>query len=307
MIRASSTEPIIRARGLTKYFGPVRAVDRIDFEVYPGECFGMLGPNGAGKTSTMRMLYDFSPRTAGELTVFGLDPAGKSSVRVRQGIGVVPQSDNLDLELTVRENLEVYGGYYGLSGQRLRQRVESLLEFMSLGEKADATIKQLSGGMKRRLTIVRALIGEPRLVVLDEPTTGLDPHARHHIWQALRELTARGVTIVLTTHYMEEAQRLCDRLVIMDQGKILRQGAPEDLIREHLPRLVLETGLEDLDDDWRKKGLRFEYYGDQVFFLADREEDFSCLSFRDGSRKKIIRPSNLEDLFLKLTGRALDE
>jgi lipooligosaccharide transport system ATP-binding protein len=307
LIRASSTEPIIRARGLTKYFGPVRAVDHIDFEIYPGECFGMLGPNGAGKTSTMRMLYDFSPRTAGELTVFGLDPAGKNSVRVRQGIGVVPQSDNLDLELTVRENLEVYAGYYGLSGQRLHQRVENLLEFMSLGEKADAGIKQLSGGMKRRLTIVRALIGDPRLVVLDEPTTGLDPHARHHIWQALRELTARGVTIVLTTHYMEEAQRLCDRLVIMDQGKILQQGIPEDMIREHLPRLVLETDLEDLDDDWQKKGLRYEYHGDQVFFLADREEDFSCLSFRDGGRKKIIRPSNLEDLFLKLTGKALDE
>ncbi|MBN2288025.1 MAG: ABC transporter ATP-binding protein [Candidatus Glassbacteria bacterium] len=306
-MQAKLSEPIISARGLIKCFGPVRAVDCIDFEVYPGECFGMLGPNGAGKTSTMRMLYDFSPRTAGELSVFGLDPAGRDSVRVRQSIGVVPQADNLDLELTVRENLEVYGGYYGLHGRKLRERVERLLELMSLSDKARARIKQLSGGMKRRLTIVRALIGDPRLVVLDEPTTGLDPHARHQIWDLLRELTGSGVTIVLTTHYMDEAQRLCDRLVIMDQGKILCQGAPDELIHRHLPRLVLETGLQNLADGWGEQGIRFEQRGDQVLFLADSEADFRLLRFRDGGGRKIIRPANLEDLFLGLTGRGLDE
>ncbi|MEA1997549.1 MAG: ABC transporter ATP-binding protein, partial [Gemmatimonadota bacterium] len=188
---------VIRACGLRKTFGPLIAVDGIDFEVYHGECFALLGPNGAGKTSTMRMLYDFSPRSDGTLEVFGLDPA-LTGAGLRQEIGVVPQTDNLDQELTVRENLEVYGGYYGLNGRRLQARVDELLELMSLTDKAQAGIKQLSGGMKRRLTIVRAMINEPRLVILDEPTTGLDPQARHHIWEFLRKLTVGGATLVLT-------------------------------------------------------------------------------------------------------------
>jgi len=296
--------PVIRARNLRKRFDELTAVDGIDFEVNAGECFGILGPNGAGKTSTMRMLYDFSPRTSGALEVFGLDPATEG-VRLRQVIGVVQQSNNLDFELTVRENLEVYGGYYGLRGRQLRERLAELLPSMELSEKAESRIKQLSGGMQRRLVILRALVHQPRLVIFDEPTTGLDPQARHQIWAVLRKLTAEGVTVVLTTHYMDEAERLCDRLVIMDRGKILHRGAPDKLIAEHLPRLVLEVGSRDLDGGWRESGLAFEHYGDRVFFMAGEESEFSRVPYLPGSRKGILRPANLEDLFLKLTGRTL--
>lgn len=298
--------PVIRARSLRKCFGSVTAVDGVDFEVYKGECFGILGPNGAGKTSIMRMLYDFSPRTSGELEVLGQDPAA-DGVRVRKVIGVVPQADNLDLELTVRENLEVYGGYYGLRGRTLETRMDELLAFMGLTDKAHCGIKQLSGGMKRRLTLVRSLVQEPRLVILDEPTTGLDPQARHQIWAVLRQLTASGVTLVLTTHYMDEAERLCDRLAIMHKGKILVQGTPQALIRKHLPRLVLEVDRSDLAEGWQSTGLDFECYGDQVFFMASNEGAFSGVGFRPEKRGRLLRLANLEDLFLKLTGRILDE
>ena len=296
--------PVICARALKKCFESLTAVDQIDFEVYRGECFGILGPNGAGKTSTMRMLYDFSPRTSGTLEVFGLDPA-RDGVRLRQVIGVVQQTNNLDQELTVRENLEVYGSYYGLNGGRLKKRIDELLDFMELSRKAEARIKQLSGGMKRRLTILRALVHEPRLVILDEPTTGLDPQARHQIWAVLRRLTGQGVTVVLTTHYMDEAERLCDRLVIMDQGKILHTGAPAELIAAHLPRFVLEVDRRDLADNWQDTSLEFDYHGDRVFFKADQESDFSAVSCLDCDSKGTLRPANLEDLFLKLTGRRL--
>jgi len=297
---------VIRARGLKKFFGPVTAVDGIEFEVYEGECFAMLGPNGAGKTSTMRMLYDFSPRDGGELEVFGLDPA-REGERLRQVIGVVPQSDNLDLELTVRENLEVYGSYYGLRGDRLKRKVDKLLELMSLTGKADSGIRQLSEGMKRRLTILRALVQEPRLVILDEPTTGLDPQARHHIWAFLRQLKAGGTTLIFTTHYMDEAERLCNRLVIMDKGKIIEEGSPQELIKNNLPRLVLEIDQRDLVDGWQDMALNFEFYGDQVFFMADSEQEFSTIPFLSDKGRKILRPANLEDFFLKLTGRSLHE
>jgi lipooligosaccharide transport system ATP-binding protein len=297
---------VIRARGLKKFFGPVTAVDGIDFEVYEGECFAMLGPNGAGKTSTMRMLYDFSPRNGGELEVFGLDPA-REGERLRQVIGVVPQSDNLDLELTVRENLEVYGSYYGLRGDRLKRRVDELLELMSLSGKADSGIRQLSEGMKRRLTILRALVQEPRLVILDEPTTGLDPQARHNIWAFLRQLKAGGMTLIFTTHYMDEAERLCNRLVIMDKGKIIEEGSPQELIKNNLPRLVLEIDKRDLEDSWQDTALDFECYGDQVFFMADNEQEFSTIPLLSDKGRKILRPANLEDFFLKLTGRSLHE
>jgi lipooligosaccharide transport system ATP-binding protein len=297
---------VVRARGLTKHYGPVAAVDGVDFEVCAGECFGMLGPNGAGKTSIMRMLYDISPRTSGELAVFGLDPA-REGIRLRQTLGVVPQTDNLDLELTVRENLVVYGCYYGMRDGALRRRVDELLAFMSLENRADARIKQLSGGMKRRLTIVRALINSPRLMILDEPTTGLDPQVRHQIWDALRELTAGGMTIVLTTHYMDEAERLCDRLVIMDRGRILTGGTPRALIAENLPRLVLEVDRSDLAEGWERTAVRFELRGDRVFFLADEEAAFSGIDFRDTRVRRFLRPANLEDLFLKLTGKVLQD
>ena len=296
--------PVIRARGLKKCFGSLTAVDEIDFEVYRGECFGILGPNGAGKTSTMRMLYNFSPRTSGTLEVFGLDPA-RDGVRLRQVIGVVQQTNNLDLELTVRENLEVYASYYGINIGKLKKRIDEFLDFMELTQKARARIKQLSGGMKRRLTILRALVHEPRLVILDEPTTGLDPQARHQIWALLRRLTGQGVTVVLTTHYMDEAERLCDRLVIMDRGKILHTGAPGKLVVAHLPRFVLEVDRCNLADTWKLTNLEFDYYGDRVFFKADEESAFSAVPYLDNSRKGILRPANLEDLFLKLTGKRL--
>ena len=303
---STNGNPVIRARGLKKCFGSLTAVDEIDFEVYRGECFGVLGPNGAGKTSTMRMLYNFSPRTSGTLEVFGLDPA-RDGVRLRQVIGVVQQTNNLDLELTVRENLEVYGSYYGLDRSELRKRVGELLDFMELTRKAEAGIKQLSGGMKQRLTILRALVHEPRLVILDEPTTGLDPQARHEIWAVLRRLTDKGVTVVLTTHYMDEAERLCDRLIIMDQGKILHAGAPGELIAAHLPKFVLEVDRRNLADSWQDTNLEFEYHGDRVFFKADDESAFSAVSYMDGSSRGTLRPANLEDLFLKFTGRRLED
>ena len=298
---------VIKAAGLTKRFGELTAVDNIDFEVYQGECFGVLGPNGAGKTSTMKMLYDFSPRSGGTLEVFGIDPAGPEGLRARREIGVVPQSDNLDQELTVRENLQVYGSYFGIRGAELKERVNGLIKFIALDSKSNSRIKELSGGMKRRLTIARSLIGNPGLVILDEPSTGLDPQARHHVWAALRQLIARGVTIVLTTHYMDEAERLCDRLIIMDRGKILEIGTPKELIARHLKRMVLEAGVHDLAEDWRNCAAEFEIQGDRVFFSADNLYEFEGILFKSEDAKKLIRPSNIEDLFLKLTGRSLDD
>lgn len=303
--RDRPAHPVIRARGLRKSFGGVTAVDGIDFEVRAGECFGMLGPNGAGKTTTMRMLYDFSPRTDGSLEVFGLDPA-REGTRVRQVIGVVPQTDNLDMELTVRENLRVYGGYYGLRGKELGRRVDELLEFTGLSARAESRIRELSGGMKRRLTIVRALVHKPGLVILDEPSAGLDPKARHDIWGLLRELTAGGVTIVLTTHYMDEAERLCDRLVIMNRGRILECGSPLDLISRFIQPLVLEVDMRSLPEGWNNNGLSCEVRGDRVYFTARDEREFEALDL-SRAENRLIRRANLEDVFLKLTGRALSE
>ncbi|MBW7997385.1 MAG: ABC transporter ATP-binding protein [Candidatus Glassbacteria bacterium] len=302
----SGKRAVIVARGLEKSFGEVTAVDGIDFEVCEGECFGILGPNGAGKTSTLRMLYDFSPRGGGELSVFGLDPSREGS-RVRQVLGVVQQKDNLDQELTVRENLEVYAGYYGIDFHTLAGRLDELLAFMELEGRGGAQIRELSGGMQRRLTILRALVHYPRLVILDEPTTGLDPQARHQIWAVLRKLTSGGVTVILTTHYMDEAERLCDRLVIMDKGRILHEGAPRELIKRHLSRLVLEVDHKDLRETWRECGLEHESYGDRVFFNAGGEEAFSAVPYREGVLPGALRPSDLEDVFLKLTGRRLDD
>jgi len=299
-----SVAPVIVARGLTKRFGAVTAVDGIDLEVRAGECLGLLGPNGAGKTSTMRMLYNFSPRDAGSLSVFGLDPALQGA-RVRQVVGVVPQSDNLDMELTVRENLKVYGSYYGMRGRELHGRVEELLTFTGLEGRADSRIRELSGGMKRRLTIVRALVHKPRLVILDEPSTGLDPQARHEIWSLLRELAAGGVTLVLSTHYMDEAARLCDRLVIMDRGKILEQGAPDELVGRYLPPLVLEVERRWLAEGWENWPLEREVHGDWVFFMAREESAFAALDLSRAERR-LVRRANLEDLYLKLTGRRLN-
>src|SRR5215216_5363477 len=235
----TETPPLIHARGLTKRFGSFTAVDAVDFQVAQGESFGFLGPNGAGKTSTMRMIGCVSPISDGSLTVLGRDPR-TDGPRIRARIGVVPQQDTLDTELSVRENLLIYGRYFGLSREECRRRADELLEFAQLSERANDQVEPLSGGMKRRLTIARALINEPDLLLLDEPTTGLDPQARHLLWDRLYRLKQRGVTLVLTTHYMDEAEQLCDRLVVMDKAKIVAEGSPQELIQRYSTREVAE-------------------------------------------------------------------
>jgi lipooligosaccharide transport system ATP-binding protein len=254
----------------------------------------------------MRMLYDFSPRDGGELSVFGMDPA-RQGVQVRQMLGVVQQMDNLDQELTVRENLEIYAGYHGIDFRKVSGRLDELLAFMELDGREDSQIRELSGGMQRRLTILRSLVHSPQLVILDEPSTGLDPQARHQIWAVLRKLMSSGVTVVLTTHYMDEAERLCDRLVIMDKGRIIHEGAPRELIARHLKRLVLEIDVRELAENWKECGLENEYHGDRVFFNAEREDSFGSIPYRRSDRLGMLRNANLEDVFLKLTGRRLED
>ena len=245
-IPPTGTDPVILASGLTKRFDTFTAVDAIDFAVERGECFGFLGPNGAGKTTTMRMIYGASPITAGSLLLMGIEAAGgQRSREIKQRIGVIPQEDNLDHELTVTENLRVFCRFHGLSGADARARVGELLEFVQLTDKADAKVMMLSGGMKRRLMIARGLIGDPSIIVLDEPTTGLDPGARHNLWERLYDLRKRQVTLLLTTHYMDEAEQLCDRLVIMDRARIVATGSPRQLIAEHY-RIVAPAGIRHL-------------------------------------------------------------
>src|SRR3954463_4142373 len=240
--RVPNGEVLVRARGLTKRFEDFTAVDGIDFDLYRGEAFGFLGPNGAGKSSTMRMIGCVSPPTDGELTILGLDPVRAGSA-IRARLGVVPQEDTLDVELTVRENLLIYGRYFDLPRSVVRERADRLLEFLQLAHGANERVEPLSGGLKRRLTIARALVSEPELLLLDEPTTGLDPQARHAVWDRLYRLKQQGVTQVLTTHYMDEAEQLCDRLVVMDNGKIVAEGTPRDLISRYSTREVLEVRL----------------------------------------------------------------
>ncbi|WP_433269697.1 ABC transporter ATP-binding protein [Actinosynnema sp. CS-041913] len=303
------TTALVEARNLTKHFGTFEAVRGIDVEVRKGEAFGFLGPNGAGKSSTMRMVSCVSPRTGGELTVLGMDP-NRDGPRIRARLGVVPQADNLDTELTVRQNLEVYGRYFGLSRSHVRAKAVELLDFAQLGDRADDEVEPLSGGMKRRLTIARSLVNDPDLVVLDEPTTGLDPQARHLLWDRLFRLKQNGVTLVITTHYMDEAEQLCDRLVVMDGGRIAAEGSPAELIRRYSTREVLElrfppggqdptlvTGLAD----------RVEVLPDRLLlYTSDGEAALSAAHAR-GVRpaSSLVRRSSLEDVFLRLTGRTL--
>jgi lipooligosaccharide transport system ATP-binding protein len=303
---------LVQARGLRKRFGEFEAVRGIDLDVAPGEVFGFLGPNGAGKSSTMRMIACVSPRTAGSLQVLGLDPA-TDGPRIRARIGVVPQLDNLDAELTVRENLQIYGRYFGLGKQHVREKATELLEFARLTERADDPVEPLSGGMKRRLTIARALVNDPELLLLDEPTTGLDPQARHLLWERLYRLKREGVTQIITTHYMDEAEQLCDRLVVMDGGVIVAEGSPAALIERHSTREVLELrfapehrpaveALAPLAD-------RVEELPDRVLlYTADGEHVQGELA-RAGHRplSALVRRSSLEDVFLRLTGRSLVE
>ncbi|HVN50259.1 MAG TPA: ABC transporter ATP-binding protein [Acidimicrobiales bacterium] len=304
-------EPLVLARGLTKRFGHFTAVDAIDFSIARGESFGFLGPNGAGKSSTMRMVAAVSPVTAGTLRILGRDPATDGpSIRAR--IGVVPQEDSLDTELTVEENLIVYGRYFDLPRPLLRERAAALLDFVQLTERAHDQVEPLSGGMKRRLTIARALVNEPELLLLDEPTTGLDPQARHLVWDRLYRLKQQGTTLVLTTHYMDEAEQLCDRLVVMDGGRIVAEGTPAALIREHSTREVLELrfppGGQDVDLG-AIDGLasRIERLPDRVLIYTD---DSDAALARVGTAglepvAALTRRSTLEDVFLRLTGRQL--
>jgi lipooligosaccharide transport system ATP-binding protein len=306
----SNGTQLIEARGLTKRFGDLVAVDGIDFSVRRGETFGFLGPNGAGKTSTMRMIGAVSPVSGGTLRVLGLDP-GTDAALIKQRMGVIPQQDTLDLELTVRENVLVYGRYFGLPMDVIRSRANELLEFVQLAERADSKVEPLSGGMKRRLTIARALVNEPELLLLDEPTTGLDPQARHVLWDRLYRLKQQGVTQVLTTHYMDEAEQLCDRLVVMDQAKIVAEGSPRELIQHYTQREVVELrfadGAPELDGRLKELGERIEVLADRVLIGTDDGDATAHEVHERGLpvESVLVRRSTLEDVFLTLTGRTL--
>jgi lipooligosaccharide transport system ATP-binding protein len=310
---ADPSAPLIRARGLTKRFGSFTAVDAIDFDVAPGEAFGFLGPNGAGKTSAMRMIGCVSPISAGTLSVLGLDPTADAA-RIKARLGVVPQQDTLDMELSVRENLVIYGRYFDLSRAEARRRADELLDFVQLLDRADSQVEPLSGGMKRRLTIARSLINEPDLLLLDEPTTGLDPQARHLLWDRLYRLKQRGVTLVLTTHYMDEAEQLCDRLVVMDKARIVAEGSPRELIERYSTRDVTELrfapGVQDvLDGSLEALADRVERLPDRILLYSDDGEATLVAARESGlePRTALVRRSTLEDVFLRLTGRSLIE
>jgi lipooligosaccharide transport system ATP-binding protein len=309
-------EVLVRARGLTKRFGSFTAVDGINFDLFSGEAFGFLGPNGAGKSSTMRMLGCVSPPTSGDLTILGGDPV-RDGPAIRSRLGVVPQEDTLDNELTVRENLLVYGRYFGLPRKLINERTDQLLDFVQLTERADDQVDPLSGGMKRRLTIARSLINDPDILILDEPTTGLDPQARHVVWDRLFSLKQRGVTLILTTHYMDEAEQLCDRLVVMDHGMIAAEGAPRDLIaRYSTPEVVeLRFAPEDRDEAILKiKELQdggpsreMTITADRLLLYAADGDEFLARVRATGLAPltELVRRSTLEDVFLHLTGRTL--
>jgi lipooligosaccharide transport system ATP-binding protein len=306
--------PIVCARALSKRFGALEAVAGIDFEIARGECFGFLGPNGAGKTSTMRMLQAISPRSGGELSVLGLDPQLEGK-QIRASLGVCAQEDNLDPDLSVRDNLVMYGRYFPLDGAVVRRRADELLGFVALGEKRDRELSELSGGMKRRLMLARSLMNDPPLLILDEPTTGLDPQARHLIWDKLRELKGRGSTMILTTHYMDEAEQLCDRLVIMDHGRILACAPPRALIEDHVGHEVFElrcnpdqeaSVVEGIDlsgvESERHAGARTLYFG-----RHSPTAEALVARAQAAGLPYLLRNSTLEDVFLKLTGRELSE
>ncbi len=309
----SGRDALITARSLVKRFGDFTAVDHVDIEVQRGEAFGFLGPNGAGKTSTMRMIGCVSPVTAGELRIFGLEPVHDGRA-IRSRMGVVPQLDQLDNELTVLENLIIYGRYFDLTRAQARAKADELLQFVQLTEKVDSRVEPLSGGQKRRVSIARSLINDPDLLLLDEPTTGLDPQARHVLWDRLYQLKARGATQVITTHFMDEAEQLCDRLVVMDGGRIVAEGSPRGLIAEHVRREVLEVRFgygrnEEHLASVDGVGGRVEVLPDRLLIYVDDGDDaLSELHRREiVPESSLVRRSSLEDVFLKLTGRTLVE
>ncbi|MFD0742376.1 ABC transporter ATP-binding protein [Phytohabitans flavus] len=307
----SKVQPLIQARGLVKRFGDFTAVDGIDVDVQPGEAFGFLGPNGAGKSSTMRMIGCVSPPTGGILRILGKDPT-RDGPAIRARLGVCPQLDNLDPELTVRENLTTYARYFGIPRRVARERAAELLDFVQLAERAGSKVEPLSGGMKRRLTIARALVNEPDIVLLDEPTTGLDPQARHLVWERLFRLKQQGVTLVLTTHYMDEAEQLCDRLVVMDGGRIVAEGSPRELIERHSTREVVELRfVAESQEDFAGKltglGERVEVLPDRILlYTSDGDSAVADVQARGLTPASVlVRRSSLEDVFLHLTGRTL--
>jgi lipooligosaccharide transport system ATP-binding protein len=308
------TGPLVDARALVKRFGSFTAVDGVDFSIQPGEAFGFLGPNGAGKTSTMRMIGCVSPRTAGDLHVLGMDPANEGA-KIRARIGVVPQEDSLDTELTVWDNMIVYGRYFDLPRKEIQARAEELLDFVQLSDRRDSRVDPLSGGMKRRLTIARSLVNRPELVLLDEPTTGLDPQARHMLWDKLYDLKLQGVTLVLTTHYMDEAEQLCDRLVVMDSARIVAEGSPRELIQRYVTREVVELRLDRSADReavvaaLKRRGDRIEPLADRVLIYTHEGDRVAheVDSAEFGAVSAFVRRASLEDVFLMLTGRTLED
>jgi lipooligosaccharide transport system ATP-binding protein len=302
-------QPIIEARNLIKRYGDLIAVNNVSFSILPGECYGILGPNGAGKTTTIRMIYGFSPMTAGELTVFGLD-LRKNLHAVKARIGVCQQENNLDPDLNLHENLSVFGLFFSLTGRQAREKALALLTFMSLEHRKDDKAMALSGGMMRRMVLARALINDPDLLILDEPTTGLDPQSRHQVWERLEELKKRGLTVLLTTHYMDEASRLCDRLLIMDHGRILVEGRPADLVRQYVGQDVIEVAEPDpmLRAYLVARGLRHDDFGRRVIIYEGNGGNlYSEISKHYCTEGCILRMATLEDVFLKLTGRELRE
>jgi lipooligosaccharide transport system ATP-binding protein len=316
VVGAAAQLPLVHARGLVKRFGELVAVDGVDFDVERGEAFGFLGPNGAGKTSTMRMIGCVSPPSGGTLSILGFDPV-TNGADIRARLGVVPQQDTLDMELTVRENIIIYGRYFGLPRGDLGKRADELIDFVQLNERANDKVEPLSGGMKRRLTIARSLVNDPEVLLLDEPTTGLDPQARHTVWDRLFRLKQRGVTLILTTHYMDEAEQLCDRLVVMDKGKIAAEGSPLELIRRYSTREVVELRFrgenrpEEVAAELKSRldGLvrRLEALPDRLLLYTDDGDAAASHVHELGLEPDsvLVRRSTLEDVFLHLTGRTL--
>ncbi len=301
---------VIKASGLQKSYAGQRVVDGLDLSIYKGECFGMLGPNGAGKTTTLRMLLGLIAPDAGTATLLDL-PVPQAAREARIRVGVVPQMDNLDPDFTVAENLLVYGRYFGMPDSEIEARIPALLEFASLYHKRDAKVPALSGGMKRRLTLARALVNDPDVIFLDEPTTGLDPQARHLIWQRLRELTRQGKTLLLTTHFMDEAERLCHRLAVLDNGRLIAEGSPRALIETHIEPQVVEVYGEDAGS-WAREhaagyAQRFEVSGESAFCYVQDAQPLVTHLQTQGALRYLHRPANLEDVFLKLTGREMRE
>ena len=312
-VSSQTPEKLIEARGLVKKYGDFTAVNGIDFTVHRGESFGFLGPNGAGKSTTMRIIAATLTRTSGDITILGKDPAERGP-EIRAHLGVVPQQDNLDQALSVSDNLYIYGRYFGLPRKFIRAKIEELLDFAQLTEKRDVKVEALSGGMKRRLTIARALISEPEILMLDEPTTGLDPQARHILWDRLFRLKELGVTLLLTTHYMDEAEQLCDRLMVMDKGSIMAEDSPTGLIKKYSTKEVLEVrfGSEKnavVSDQLREMCERIEVLPDRILMYADDAEKLLEEIRKSGLHPvtSLVRRSSLEDVFLRLTGRSLVE